>query len=373
MVVLEKRKVYYKYMDERLYWLALSTCNGIGPAKFSLLLEQFWTAENAWNATALELEHCGIGSRSAEKLINHRLHFDVTHYAGKLASLGIWFVTKNDQMYPQLLKDIRNAPNVLYGKGSVELLSHPVPFAVVGTRRITEYGKQVTETLTQELSMAGCCIVSGLAMGVDAVAHATALQSGGKTIAVLGGGVETCTPQENAWLYERMLAKECTVISEAPPGQEPTRGSFPARNRIIAGMSKGVLVTEGAEDSGSLITAHDALHYGRPVFAIPGPITSSVSKGPIALITKGAVMTVSANDILQVLSLKAVKKRKMIRDASKDEEKILDVLQDDHVSFDEIVKRTGFQSSQVGIMLSLMEMKGWITTADSGQFLLVEN
>lgn len=240
----------------------------------------------------------------------------------------------------------------------------------------------MTGLLVSDLAASGCVIVSGLAMGVDAAAHRATITAGGKTIAVLGSGADICTPAENASLYDKILESGGAVISENPLGMMPMKGSFPSRNRIIAGLSLGVLVTEGAADSGSLVTANDAFANNRKVFAVPGPITSSVSKGPISLIVRGVKMVLSAKDIINELGIKNPSggevrhgrhesgndKKKKITGLSKEEEKISDLLQDQSLHFDEMVKRTGFKPSKLGTLLSLMEVKRLIKSLDAGFF-----
>jgi DNA processing protein len=361
-------------MTERIYWLGFSRFSGIGPAKFRMLLETFWNAENAWNATQLELKHSGIGEKVSNAFIQFRKTFHPADYAEQLTKRGVSFITKTDDTYPHLLQQIDTAPFVLYVKGNQSVLQQEYPeryIAVVGTRKITQYGRQVTEAITEDLASAQCIIVSGLAMGVDAIAHASALRVGGKTIAVLGCGVDCCTPRENQRLYDHIIADGGAIISEAPLGHISYVGSFPSRNRIIAGLSSGVLVTEGAEDSGSLITAQKAFQYTRKVYAVPGPITSSVSRGPISLIGKGAKIVTKASDILDEIGLISSKKAiTQIRGDTADEQAILDTLQNQHLQFDEIVRATGLPSSQVGVLLSIMEMKGYVQSSESGVFML---
>jgi DNA processing protein len=363
-------------MDERLYWLGFSFFHGIGPAKFRLLLEKFWTAENAWNATELELKHSGIGEKLTEKFLAFRKKFDPQDYARQLQKENVRYLIQTDEKYPRLLNQIDSAPLVLYVRGDPELLYQTEDkkyIAVVGTRKITEYGRQVTETLTDALAASGCVIVSGLAMGVDAVAHAATLRVKGKTIAVLGCGVDCCTPRENQRLYDQIIEDGGAIVSEAPLGHTSFVGSFPARNRIIAGLSEGVLVTEGAEDSGSLITANDALKNNRMVFAVPGPITSAVSRGPISLISKGAKMVTTAQDVLNAIGLAPVNREKILAQGdTPEEQKVLDLLLSQRLQFDEIVRKLGMHTSQVGILLSLMEMKGYIKRSDQEGYGLAE-
>ncbi|MGI8419950.1 MAG: DNA-processing protein DprA [Candidatus Levyibacteriota bacterium] len=298
-------------------------------------------------------------------LITHILYYP---------SVPVYPTIAYDPDYPGLLQQIHNPPIILYGKGNRKCLEDAtIKLAVVGTRKITDYGKQVTELLVSELAVSGCVIISGLAMGVDAVAHQATLDAHGKTIAVLGSGVDTCTPQENIRLYDRILAQDGLIISETPLGQQPNKGSFPARNRIIAGLSQGVLVTEGAEDSGSLITANDAFRNNRNVFAVPGPITSAVSKGPILLIHKGAKMVTTAKEIMNELGIvnkELTSTKKIITADTKEEQQIIDVLQNENLSFDDIVRQTGLASAKVGTLLSLMELKGYVRSADASFFSL---
>ncbi len=373
-------------MGERNYWLGFSVFSGIGPIKFKKLLTNFGSAKDAWGASESDLEKV-IGEKLATKFDKFRLEFSIQDYARILVREGVSFLILNDRKYPKLLAQIKNPPFLLYVKGDKEILRLPLDklgvaqddneskkcIAVVGTRKTTQYGREVTKILTEELVASGFTIVSGLAIGVDAISHKTAIDNGGKTIAVLGCGVDYCYPSSNQAIYNSIVKGNGCVVSEFSLGLRPTRGSFPIRNRIIAGLSLGVLVTEGAEDSGALITAEYAIKFGRPVFAVPGPITSSLSKGPYKLISKGAKLVTSAKDILDELgvqekSIKGGKRIKSIKGGSPEEEKILEILRNEPMHFDEIVRKTGLQSSSVGSMLSVMEMKGVIKGLEGGMF-----
>jgi DNA processing protein len=282
-----------EFNSERKYWLALSVCDGIGPVRFQKLLQHFGSAKKTWDASFEELRESGIGKKISQDLIDFKKRFYPVEYEDRMWKLQISYYALQDEEYPELLKQIKKPPTILYKKGTYMFNKNDILVSVVGTRKITEYGKEVTRLLVSELVASGCVIVSGLAIGVDAVAAEAAIAAGGKTIAVLGSGVDLCTPAENTSLYEKILESGGAIVSENALGMTPNKGSFPARNRIIAGLSRGVLVTEGAEDSGSLITANFAFEFGRKVFAVPGPITSSVSKGPISLIAKGAKMVMT--------------------------------------------------------------------------------
>ena len=389
-------------MGERNYWLGFSVFSGIGPIKFKKLLTNFGSAKDAWGASESDLEKV-IGEKLATKFDKFRLEFSIQDYARILVREGVSFLILNDRKYPKLLAEIKNPPFVLYVKGDPSTLrqdgyrtgqyhsARPSPeptgsgtvtrqartiiptIAVVGTRKTTQYGREVTKILTQDLVASGFTIVSGLAIGVDAISHRTAIENNGKTIAVLGCGVDCCYPLANQSIYNSIIDGQGFVISEFPLGLRPTKGSFPARNRIIAGLSLGVLVTEGAEDSGSLITAGYAVKFGRPVFAVPGPITSSLSKGPYKLISRGAKLVTTANDILNELGISSRSRIKnselRIKKGDTDEENmILKILQNEPLHFDEIVRKTGLQSSELGSILSVMEVKGMVKGLEGGMF-----
>ena len=361
------------FMNERDYCLGFSVANGIGPIKFNLLLSEFKTAEKAWNAKEKDLKKV-LGVALTAKFFEFKSNFSLKLYAQELKKRKVSFLTTKDKEYPKLLSQISNPPFVLYIKGNIDF-NLCNPFGIVGTRKITNYGREVTEIFSSELSSAGYTIVSGLALGVDAAAHKSAIDSKGKTIAVLGCGVDCVTPAENESLYNSIVGGYGAVVSEYPLGHPPTLGSFPSRNRIIAGLSLGVLVTEGAEDSGSLITAEYALKFKRPVFAVPGPITSSLSKGPYSLIQKGAKLVTSSQDIISELGIKnkelRIKDKKFIVQSSdKDENLILKLLENEPLHFDEIVRKTNLNSSKLGSILSLMEVKGIIKNVGGGEYLV---
>jgi len=354
--------------DEGIYWLSFSVFPGIGPSKFSLLLKHFGSAKNAWEASNPDFKKI-LGESLALKFDKFRNEFDPFEYARKLKEKDVWFLTLDDKNYPMLLGKITNPPFVLYGKGKLDFLNEKA-IGVVGTRRTTQYGREVTRLLTSELIAAGFTIVSGLAIGIDAVSHRTAIENGGKTIAVLGCGVDCCNPSTNQFLYNSIIQSDSCIVSEVPLGNAPTRGLFPARNRIIAGLSLGVLVTEGAEDSGSLITADYAFKNNRKVFAVPGPITSSLSKGPYKLLKKGARLVTRIEDILEELGIDSrprVKNKdlRIKKGETKEEKKILEVLENEDLYFDEIVKKTGISSQILGSTLSMMEVKGIIKNLGS--------
>lgn len=290
--------------DETSYWVAFSVFPGIGPVRFKLLLDYFGTAKAAWEGASDLLKRIKLGETVTNQFTHFRKTFNLDDYIQKLERQHIAVLTLRDPRYPKLLKQIADAPFVLYikAKSGMEKINLDRTIGVVGTRKITHYGQDVTRKLVEGLVSYGFTIVSGLAYGVDAMAHQATIDSGGKTIAVLGSGIDIIAPASNARLYHQIGEEGCgAIVSEMPLGLRPNKGLFPARNRIISGLSLGVLVTEGADDSGALITARNAAEQGRDVFAVPGPITSLFSKGPAQLIKKGAKLVENVEDILEEL------------------------------------------------------------------------
>lgn len=355
-------------MDEKDYYLAFSSFPGVGPVKFKKLLKEFGSAKKAWNSNRIDKV---LGPKLAEELFEFKEKYNVELYSKELKKRKVHFLTLNDKEYPKLLSQIPNPPFVLYILGKIDFNLPAI--GIVGTRKITNYGREVTDLFASELSLNGFTIVSGLALGVDAQAHGSTLNSKGKTIAVLGCGVDCVTPLENEALYNSIVQNGGAIVSEFPLGHPPTLGSFPSRNRIIAGLAQGILVTEGAEDSGSLITADYALKFKRPVFAVPGPITSTLSKGPFKLISKGAKLVTSPQDIVnefknQKSKVKIESSKLKVYKGTKEEELILKLLENEPLHFDEIVKRSKLNSAKLGSLLSLMEVKGLIKSTGGGFF-----
>lgn len=348
------------------YYLGFSLFPGIGPKKFAKLLGTFGSAKSAWEADKVSLAEV-LGIPLAEKFVDFKKTFSFDHELSKLSLLNVSILTPEDTAYPQLLKKLPSHPFVLYVKGRIEILNVPKAIGIVGTRKISGYGREVTQTLTRELVDAGFVTVSGLAFGVDATVHTTTIEQGGQTIAVLGCGVDCCSPKENKKIYDSILDSGGAVVSTFKISEQATPGTFPARNAIIAGLSLGVLVTEGTADSGALITAEYAKKFDRSVFAVPGPITSHLSKGANALIREGALAVDTVSDILQVLHVdkKGEKIVKTIQNLTSEERKILDMIQLCPLHFDEIVRTIGKPTQEVGTILSMMELKGLIRNSSS--------
>lgn len=348
--------------EEKLYWLAFSALVGVGPKRFALLKNYFGSAQRAWLAKGEELRAVGLGGELIKRLEEFRKNFDPASYFLRLRENKINPLFLDDKRYPEALKRIDNPPFVLYVQGEI-LPGDDFALAVVGSRLVTGYGRRVTEKLVGELVDSGLTIVSGLARGVDSLAHQTALSAGGRTIGVLGCGSDLCYPPENKFLKEKIVNGRGAVVSEYPLGSQALPGNFPARNRLIAGLSLGVLVVEGAIRSGSLITARLAAEQGREVFAVPGPITSRLSEGPASLIKKGAKLIFEAKDILEELKPekgKTGQKRGGGLPESKDEALISFLIRDGAKSLDQIVKESGLEAGRAAGLLSMMETKGRI-------------
>lgn len=359
------------------YWLAVNSFLGIGPLRFKVLLDYFGTAKAIWEAPEKELLKINLGEKLTKRFLEYRQTFDISSYLFRLKKSGIFALTWEDKNYPERLKEIDSSPPVLYVCSmkyrvcGIRELFEKKAVAVVGTRKITSYGRQVTEMLVGDLVNTGLVIVSGLMYGVDEVAQRAAIKSGGETIGVWAGGIDTVFQCSRKSLAEE-VSKNGAILSEFPLGFNPIKGTFPARNRIVSGLSLGVLVTEGAQDSGSLITASYAAQQGREVFAVPGPITSPLSAAGSSLIKKGAKLVSSSEDILEELGIKRDAKIQRSRDAkidlSEEERKIFEFLEKENLHIDEIVRQTGFDSSKVGSILSLMEIKGLVDNLGGGRY-----
>jgi DNA processing protein len=352
------------------YFIALSAAPGIGPARFALLVKHFKTAENVWKASDKTLEKI-LTPALFKKFTSFRQSFDIETYLNKIKEKSIKIIPIEDNNYPRLLKEISDPPPVLYVKGQIPTGERFL--AVVGARKMTSYGRQVTEILARDLVASGFTIVSGLARGVDSYSHRVTVGNKGKTVAVLGGGLDKVYPQENVALANEIAEGSGAVISEYPLGMGSVPGNFPARNRIISGLSLGVLVTEAGEESGSLITTGCAAEQGREVFAVPGPMYSKLAKGPAQLIKQGAKLVMNVEDILEELQLEPNVSHQIsseVKADSPEEQVILEVLRDGPVHVDEITRAAKFPAAKVGSILSLMEIKGQVKSLGSGNYSL---
>jgi DNA processing protein len=286
--------------DDQLHWLALRMAPGLGTRKAVQLIGIFRTPQNIFRASRSELEAAGLAPAVAQSIASGCAFEDAVTQRERLAQAGAELIPLTDPRYPPRLKEIFDPPPLLYARGRVELLGS-LMLAVVGTRRPTHYGMAAATRLSQDLSSAGLTIVSGMARGIDTAAHRAALDSQNGTVAVFGCGVDELYPAENRKLAKEIAARGL-IVSEFPMGMPPYPQNFPVRNRIVSGMSAGVLVVEGGEYSGSAITAKLAAEQNREIFAVPGNITSKMSWGPNLLIKQGAKLVQEWNDVIGELS-----------------------------------------------------------------------
>ncbi len=355
-------------MNNLPYLLALHSVEGLGPLRLKAVLDYFVDPQIAWEADNGELIKIGIPKVVVTNLQNTRKTLDPHEYAAKIEKSGVGVVTLFDSDYPESLKQIYNPPIILYHKGGI-LAEDKNAIAVVGTRKVTGYGRLVTEKLVRELVGVGLTIVSGLARGVDTIAHLTTIANHGRTIAVLGGGLNKVFPPENAKLADKIANGYGAIISEYPPDYPSLSGNFPSRNRIIAGLSIATLVTEAAIDSGSLITARAALELGKEVFAVPGPVTSQLSLGPIDLIKSGAKPVTDVEDILEELGVHLLPKKSqddLLSNLSDMERQILEKLERESMHLDELGRELRLSSAQVSGALLRLEIAGLAVSLGGG-------
>jgi DNA processing protein len=289
--------------EEELHWLALILVPGLGSRTAGKLLEKFRGPQTIFRASRTELEAAGVSGAVAQSIASGCTFDDAVAQQEKMAAAGAVAVTIGDARYPRLLRDIFDPPVLLFARGRVELLES-LMLAVVGTRRPTPYGLAAGERLSADLAHAGLTVTSGMARGIDSAAHKGTLAAGGDTVAVLGCGVDVVYPAENRKLAAE-IASRGLIVSEFPMGAVAFPQNFPIRNRIISGMSLGVVVVEGAQYSGSAITAKLAMDQGREVFAVPGNITSKMSWGPNLLIKQGARLVQDWNDVIAELPVES--------------------------------------------------------------------
>jgi DNA processing protein len=356
------------------YLNALNKINGLGPQKIKKLLNFFGAAERVWKSDARELEQSGIGPALTEKIIAERSIINPESEWEKLNRENIQLLTPDNPDYPRLLKEIPSAPFVLYKKGSLDLNSAPL-ISVVGSRKFTAYGQQAAESLVHALTQAGLIIVSGMALGIDGIAHRAALDSGGRTIAVLGDSLDekNISPRSNFEL-SREIIENGALISDYPIETPAGEFTFPARNRLIAGISLGTLIIEAGEKSGSLITANLALEFNREVFTVPGSIFSSQSFGTNQLLKEGAKLVTGVKDILEELNLEECLYQKNIppRIPATPEEKILlKVLSNEPLHIDNITRVSKLGTVSVSATLSMMEIKGWIKDIGGQNYIIL--
>ncbi len=360
-------------MSNIKYWLALSMLKDIGPKRAKKLLSKFGSPQKVFESDYNDLVKTrGFVKNLAENIKNFSSWDLIEKHIDILNNNGIKLITYEDSSYPELLREVEDSPILIYVKGNI-LPQDRYAIAIVGSRKPTHYGISVAENISEELASMGFTIVSGLARGIDSLSHKAALKVGGRTVAVLGSGLDITYPPENKMLIEKII-NSGYVLSEFPLGTPPDRENFPKRNRIISGLCLGVLVIEATSDSGSLITASYALDQNREVFAIPGNITSPNSSGTNELIKKGAILTRNADDIIKELApvlkgfIKSNNKTKV--KITGDEMELCKYLSGEPKQIDTISRESGLPASKLmGILLNL-ELKGVVKQIPGKRFYL---
>ena len=353
------------------YLLALNAHPKIGSQTLKKISSAYDNADILWNTSESNLS-CRLGEKIAKLIVEARTKYDPEEEIDKLARYGVGYITISDKNFPKALKEVYDCPVILYIKGDLEVLNS-VMLGVVGSRKYSDYGKNYSYKIARECAEAGVTIVSGLALGIDAFAHQATVDCMGKTIGVLGCGLDAIYPISNFHLGQKIIQNGGAIISEFPIGTPPMKQNFPARNRIIAGLSAGVFVVEAAERSGALITAYQAIEYNRDVFALPGDINRETSAGTNKLLQEGAKLVTCSEDILIELNVKmrsSVKKILEIIPENDDEKKIIDLLRLDEMAVSEIIAKSGLNIVAVNTALTFLEMKGIVLNRGGGRYCL---
>jgi DNA processing protein len=353
--------------EEVFYWLALSLTPGIGSTLMRRLLDRFNTPEAVFHAPMKELSKIeGLGEKVVQEIRKGPLEKVVERELSLLREVGGRVITLKDEEYPKRLKDIYDPPALLYVRGALKK-EDEFAIAIVGSRKTTPYGRWFTEKVSQELARHGVTIVSGMARGIDSLAHWGAISGGGRTIAVLGCGVDVIYPSENRNLFAKMIDRGA-ILSEFPMGSPPEGGHFPRRNRIISGLSLGVVVVQASEKSGSLITAGYALEQGREVFAVPGNVGTESSRGTHRLIKEGAKLVESSEDILEEIlpqwrgERETTPKVEIPRPDLTEEEKVLyEFLSETPLHIDVMIRESRMDPGKVSSLLLNLELKGMVS------------
>ncbi len=350
-----------------LLWLS---CAEITADRLQKLLKEYGSAAALW-----ELFQRGerFSKHPEANRVLSEFHSDkaLDNLLERMEALNVKLLFAEDEGYPSLLKSIDDPPYLLYCMGDVSALSLPC-VAVIGTRHPSGYGSDMAKTIASTLAGAGVCVVSGLAIGIDAQAHSGTLRSGGKTVAVLGSGLAAPYPPENVDLFREILASGGAVISEYPPNARPHTFHFPHRNRVISGLSRGVVFVEGRIKSGGMITVRTALDQGREVFAVPGNIGQYYAEGPNAIIREGAVMITSAQDILDDLGLEAARNQSAgARDEAFTNDGILLALRKEAMGMDALAEATGMSADALIAQLCILEINGDIARESGNTYRLL--
>lgn len=346
-------------LNSKAYWVAFNKVAGIGPTRLAALLNICGTIEAAWRASIHQLQEAGLDKRTQENLLQARRELDLAQEWQRLERAGVEVRTWADANYPSNLREVEAPPPVLYIRGTL-LEEDMLAVALVGTRRASAYGREVAHLAATQLAQQQITIISGLALGIDAIAHQAALDAGGRTVAVLGSGVDQIYPAQNRELGKAII-QHGALVSEYPVGTRPEANNFPPRNRIISGLSRAVVVVEAGQQSGALITASFAADQGRDVFAVPGSILHPGSVGCNQLIREGAFPFLSVADLLEQLDFTTFSLQSSVRQqtpADPLEAQLLTTLSREPRHIDEIVRQIAWPAAQVSSLLTMMELKG---------------
>jgi DNA processing protein len=358
-------------VNERKYWLGFSLVPGIGPKRLLLLTQAFGDLRRAWEASERDLRATGLDSETMNSLLRTRARIDPDAEMAKIERVGASLLTPEDANYPSLLKNLPDPPLALYLRGTLTS-QDDLALAVVGTRKATTYGRDAAAFFSRQLAQQGVTIISGLAHGIDSAAHRSALEAGGRTIAVLGCGIDRVYPSDHTELAGQ-ITRQGALISEFPVGSKPEAKHFPRRNRIISGLSLGVLVVEAPEKSGAMITADQAAEQGREVFAVPGAIFSAASTGTNRLIQEGAKLVITVEDILDELNIARHKVEarvltRQVAPAGSAEAPLLRFLSSQPLPVDELVRQSGLPTAEVLSALTLLELQGYVEDDGRGSY-----
>ena len=351
--------------SDKRYWVGLNMIPGITPKRFHVLLSNFPDLKSAWNASKERIESLpGFDEDAAEKLIGWRRGGALDNEMEEIGKANLNIITLGDERYPEPLRPLEFPPPVLYEKGEY-LAQDGLALAVVGTRKCSEYGRQMAERLATQLTQAGFTIISGMAKGIDSCAHHAALAAGGRTVAIMGTGLNNIYPEENVKLAAD-IEQNGAVLSEFRLDQNPTRWSFPRRNRIISGLCRGTLVVEAPAKSGALITARCALQQGREVFAVPGDARRETLRGNHGLIKDGAKLVEEIDDVVEEFKdLQAAlpldeedekSEKELKNELNSDELKVYSNLDYEPIHFNEIVEETGFPPARLSHIIFKLQM-----------------
>lgn len=360
-------------MDEK-YWLGFSLIPEMGAKRIHHLAQSFTSLETAWHATERQLLQTGLPESVVQLILTHKPNIDLDHELARVHKVDAFLLPPTQAAYPTLLQEAEDAPPLLYVRGNLAPEADKLALCIVGTRRATVYGKDAAYQIARELAEYGVTIVSGLADGIDTAAHRGALDGGGRTLAVMATGINSVYPSENRALA-REIIQQGAVFTELPINTPPSSRNFPRRNRLLSGLTLGVLVVEAGDKSGALITANIAAEQGRDVFAVPSNIFNPEGRGANRLIQEGAKLVMSAQDILEELNTSQEVQQtrthtEQIAPANETETRIIELLSHDPLHINELVRRSGLDITQITSTLTILELKGLARNVGNMQYTL---